>query len=91
MTQMLQVSKNSNIKYNIIHVKTKPKRIYQIELYNSESILSISDLATRQMQAYYVAAHHTIKTKKHTNYGNPYSKNYVNLQYPREKINVLKQ
>ena len=30
MTQMLQVSKNSNIKYNIIHVKTKPKRIYQI-------------------------------------------------------------
>ena len=63
MTQMLQVSKNSNIKYNIIHVKTKPKRIYQIELYNSESILSISDLAARPMQAYYVAAHHTIKTK----------------------------
>ena len=30
MTQMLQVSENSNIKYNIIHVKTKPKRIYQI-------------------------------------------------------------
>ena len=63
MTQMLQLSKNSNIKYNVIHVKTKSKRIYQIELYNSESILSISDLAARQMQAYYVAAHHTIKTQ----------------------------
>ena len=39
--------------------------------------LSISDLATRQMHAYYVAAHHTIKTKKtnkHTNYGNLYLK-----------------
>ena len=32
--------------------------------------LSLSDLATRQTQAYYVAAHHTIKTKKYTNYGN---------------------
>ena len=25
---------------------------------------SVSDLTTRQMQAYYVAAHHTIKTEK---------------------------
>ena len=91
MMQMLQVSKNSNIKYNIIDVKTKPKRIYQIELYNSESILSISDLAARQNAGLLCGCTPYYKNQKHTNYGNPYSKNYVNLQYPREKINVLKQ
>ena len=39
-------------------------------------MISISDLATRQMQAHYVAAHYTVKTtkKKHPNYGNIYLK-----------------
>ena len=62
MTQMLQVNKNSNIKKKTI--------------YKSASMISISDLATRQMQAHYVAAHYTVKTtkKKHPNYGNIYLK-----------------
>ena len=47
------VSKNSNIKKTI---------------YKSASMTSTSDLATRQMQAYYVAAHHTIKTKQKKTY-----------------------
>ena len=45
MTQMLQMSKNSNIK-------------------KVSTAISRSDLATRQMQAYYVAADYTIKTQK---------------------------
>ena len=47
------VSKNSNIKKTI---------------YKSASMTSTSDLATRQMQACYVAAHHTIKTKQKKTY-----------------------
>ena len=55
-------------------------------------MISISDLATRQMQAYYVDAHHTIKIIKKTyKLWQRLPKDYVNIQYPREKINVLKQ
>ena len=57
---MLQVSKNSNIK----------KKLKQVNIHDKYKWP-----ATRKMQVYYVAAHHTIKTKKkHTNYGNIYIK-----------------
>ena len=49
MTQMLQVSKNSNIK----------KKLKQVNIHDKYKWP-----ATRKMQVYYVAAHHTIKTKK---------------------------
>ena len=38
-----------------------------------------------------MAAHHTIKSKKTYKLWQPLPKNYVNIQEPREKINVLKQ
>ena len=59
------VSKNSNIKKTI---------------YKSASMTSTSDLATRQMQACYVAAHHTIKTKQKKNIQTiaTFTKAYVN-------------
>ena len=38
-----------------------------------------------------MAAHRTIKTKKTYKLWQPLPKNYVNIQYPREKINVSKQ
>ena len=62
MTQMLQVNKNRNIKYNIYYkIHRRSKKI----LYKSASI--ISDLVTRQMHAYYVAAHRTTQIKNMQN------------------------
>ena len=76
MTQMLQVSKNGNIKYNIIQ-GNEIKKAYQIEVryskinYTHWRLLIIIDTQTKKktiilvsiILAYYVAAHHTIQIK----------------------------
>ena len=53
MMQMLQMNKNIN-KKNKLYTNQHPCI--------HDTMISISDLATRQIQAYYMAAHYTIKT-----------------------------